>query len=324
MASRLKPLERSIVAAVAFHDAMDFPLTLDEVRRWLYAESDAERTAAASATVEDIQRALAAPPLRVRLTRAGEFVTLAGRQGIVIQRHDRRAANERKRQRAAAAARIVRWLPFVRGVFLVNTAAIGNARPESDIDVLIVVRDGRLWIARLLATAVLQLLRRRHHGRSVRDRICLSFFLTESALDVGGFRLPGGDPYLAFWTTRVVPVLDLDGVTAKFRVANRWVNACLPNGFLDQPPLVTDDRWARVKRRWWEWVMAGWFGHWLERVVRRPQEALIRRNATAERPTSQTDVVVSESVMKLHLTDRREWFRQQFYDRLHATENRPS
>lgn len=103
-----------------------------------------------------------------------------------------------------------RWLfqlcPFVRLVAVCNSSTIGDTRENSDIDLFVVAKPGRLFTARLGLTLLTSLFGLRRHGSKIRGRFCLSFYVTEEAMDLSAIALPSYDIYLAFWAQSLEPV----------------------------------------------------------------------------------------------------------------------
>jgi hypothetical protein len=144
------------------------------------------------------------------VSQAGLFV-LPGRESLVPLRHERMRDSVKKIKRLNRVVAYFRHVPFVRAVFVCNTLAWAHTRPESDVDLLVVVRHGHLWSARFFATLPLALLRLRP-GEVKESPVCLSFFLSDTALHLGSIRLPDGDPYLWYWVHSLLPVFDPDGL----------------------------------------------------------------------------------------------------------------
>lgn len=101
---------------------------------------------------------------------------------------------------------IIRFLPGVRAAFICNSVALGTADKDSDIDLLIVADCDRLWVARVFCTLVFHVLGVRRHSTKIAGRLCLSFFVTENALDLQKIAISPRDPYLAFWIASLLPV----------------------------------------------------------------------------------------------------------------------
>lgn len=210
--------------------------------------------------------------------------------------------------------RYVRLVPGVVAVAAGNTLAWWNTRPDSDIDLLVVARPGTVWLARLLVVAPFALLGKRP-GASAVDPFCFSFFATTDALDFSSLRLDGGDPYLAYWTRSLVPVLDRGGAFDRIRAENEWTREVLPNVDFARRPSLTPPRPTGLssgRAPYEEGERNGerrsFVATTLERVARAIQ---LRRFPPKIRALMNVDsrVVVNDRVLKFHENDRREEYR---------------
>lgn len=83
--------------------------------------------------------------------------------------------------------RVVWWLarlPYVRMIGVTGSLALNNTRRESDLDLLIIVKRGRIWTARFFILLVTQLTgrRRKYWDREAPDKICLNHYITDDAM----------------------------------------------------------------------------------------------------------------------------------------------
>ena len=106
--------------------------------------------------------------------------------------------------------------------------AFGNVKETSDIDLLIVTRHNRIWLGRFFATGLMQLFGMRRRGPLVAGRICLSFFVTEDALNFRNLSLEPEDIYLPYWISTLEPLVG-DNVYRNLMNQNRWIEEILPN-----------------------------------------------------------------------------------------------
>jgi hypothetical protein len=134
---------------VAYADLFDYPLTVDEVYRYL-----AYRAAPLSAVREALDNGLLT---NQRLARSRGYVTLAGRESVVETRLRREAVSARMWRKGLRYGRAIASLPFVRLVAVTGTLAVNNMELGEDIDYLIVTAPQRVWLARLLAVAFVHL-----------------------------------------------------------------------------------------------------------------------------------------------------------------------
>ncbi len=312
--SNLSPLQTAILRTLAYFDIFDFPLTEEEIWRWIYPQQPKS-----TITAEDVSAALQAGPLDTMIERQGKFIVVKGRSVIVQTRAERKVRNEKKWRRALTVARYVEMVPFIKMVAVVNTLAIDNARPESDIDLLIVIAPGHIWLTRMIVTGIVALLGYRRHGTNITDRVCLSFYMTTSELDLESLKREDDDPHFAFWASEAVPLLD-DGTYTKFVQANAWVNKMLPNAWSWdwRQRLIKPNSGLQSIKNFFEIFFQSPIGLSLEVWARNYQMKRMDKNTTSRSSEPTTDVIISEDVLKFHEADRRLVYRQKFYDRLRS------
>ncbi|MBI2444044.1 MAG: hypothetical protein HYV42_02255 [Candidatus Magasanikbacteria bacterium] len=289
----VRTLEQSISETLAYFDLLDFPLTKEELWRYLWQAP----SGAAAAFAAALNR------LKTGGTVAEKFGFhyLAGRGLLIEERRARGLVSEQKRQRASQAARLVGRLPFIRAVFLSSSVAAENAAPESDLDFFIITAPGRLWLARFFANALLRLLGWRVYGRERRDRICLCFFVAANQLDLAPLRVADDDIHFAYWLHQMLPLYDPHHYYDQLIAVNRWTRSYLPNIERPTPPIQSElrpsggkrDDWAERLTRFIQW-------HWLLPEIKQ------RANSPDH------SVVIAPGALKFHLNDSRERYRQQW------------
>lgn len=228
---------------------------------------------------------------------------------LVAERRMRFADAERK---FAKLRRALGWLarvPTVRAVAAVNTLAWWNTHAGSDIDLFIVARPGTIWMTRALLVLPFAFLKRRPaqaggHGNEPRDPFCFSFFTITDELQMAALQIEKEDPYLAYWTRSVVPVLDRDDVFDLFEKKNAWVREVLPHA---SGRMVHREH----GRALWSLLMPTFLLRASETFAKRLQErrfpAEIRRMANQD-----SRVVMSDRMLKFHVNDARAQFRDRF------------
>ncbi|MBI5135143.1 hypothetical protein HZA86_02830 [Candidatus Uhrbacteria bacterium] len=219
------------------------------------------------------------------------------------------------------------WIPFLRMVAVTNTLALNMAEDSSDIDVLVVGSSGRLWTVRWLVTAVLQLSGRRRHGHHIKNRICLSFYLSDQALNFGQFFHSNNDLHYAYWVGMIVPMFVANGhqTQEKFFQENSWINEFFPqHHWIGIAPVfeVRDASWAMRTRSTFEWFLRGRLGNVFETAVRWIQRKKIYSHQESRVHQKGVDVVVTDDVLKFHESDSRAEHRKQWREqcRFHGIE----
>lgn len=305
-------LSQSVLATLAYVDQFDYPLTAGEVWRFLYRPEGA-------VTQEDVNDALVDLMGQGKVDREGDWYMLSGRRAIATTRKERTEFSKKKWRRAKSAAEFLRLVPFVRGVFVCNSVAIDNGKKESDVDIVVIIKAGRMFMARLAVTAIVHLLGYRRHGTKIADRVCLSFYVTDDSIDFSSLRLQPEDPQLAFWVATFAPLINRDGMFQRVREANPWVLEYFPNAFSVDPRdgQLSEDQLLNTVRAFFENTFAGSVGEPLEQSARSMQMKRMQRNKHSRQNDATTDVVISDTLLKYHERDRRAEVREKFERRLH-------
>ena len=310
----MTPLSIAILRTLAYFDVFDYPLTIDQLWRWLYP-ADGQTI---SASLSDVEQELEKPELKSKVGRGGTYVFLAGRDHIVAVRESRFKYGERKWKRVLSAIGFLEVVPFIRMVAVVNTLAIDNAKEESDMDLLIVTAPQHLWLARLAITGIVSMLGYRRHGDKIKNRICLSFYSTTDVIDFSPLQLQPKDPHFAFWTSQAVPLINNNGTYEKFQSANAWVKDYLPNAW-DwnwQSRVVKPNSGLQSIRLFFETAFTQPIGSVLETMARDQQMKKMEKNTTSKASLGTSEVVISDHMLKFHEDDRRARYNQAFVERL--------
>jgi hypothetical protein len=199
-------LERAIVQTVAYADVFDYPLTADEIHRYLIGLQAGRGSI----------RTLLGAKVPDGLSRAGRYFTLAGREASVETRKRRMAAAADYWRQAVHYGRRMSHLPFVRMVAVTGALAMDN-NADGDIDYLIVTEPGRLWLCRALIVGLVRV------AALKRTELCPNYFLSERALVLEERNL-----FTAHEVTQMVPLAGI-ATYQQLRDLNRWTDQFLPN-----------------------------------------------------------------------------------------------
>jgi hypothetical protein len=200
-------LARAIVHAVAYADVFDYPLTADEIHRYLIG-LPASRGA--------IRAMLNNGSRPKELTRTGRYFTLAGHETAVDTRRARAATAADYWRRAVRYGHRISNLPFVRMVAVTGGLAMDNMS-DGDIDYLVITEPGRLWLCRAMIVGLVKL------AALKGTELCPNYFLSERALAL--------DERNLFTAHEVAQMVPLTGMPTyqKMRDLNRWTDQFLPN-----------------------------------------------------------------------------------------------
>jgi len=238
-------LEKAIYSTVAYRDMFHFPVTLDEIRRYLHGVrcSRSELLAALSSS----------PFLESHLDSDGEFFCLKGRGATFAIRRARRTLSHAQWPTAHRFARFLAMLPNVRMVAMTGSLAAGNFPEDGDIDFLLVTESGTLWRTRALCRLLARLDERLRRGL-----FCPNTFLSAAALALNRRTL-----YDAQELCQMIPLHGLD-VYETVRNANGWTAEWLPNAEGPPPGSVDLEPLSAGLKQAGEWLLAGTAGRALE------------------------------------------------------------
>ncbi|RYY39144.1 MAG: hypothetical protein EOO08_11480 [Chitinophagaceae bacterium] len=226
-------LRQDIIAALAYFDLFEYPLTQTEIVQFVPAAH-----AASAVTLE--LRALLAEKV---VFHYDSLFLLRNEPALVARR---RAGNQRARpllQKAARVARLLAAFPFVRGVAVSGSLSKNYADDGSDIDLFIITAPNRLWIARSLLHALKKL--SFIVGRE--EYFCMNYFVDEAGLEIREKNI--------YTATEIATLLPLQGIDAfhSFFQANDWCRSFLPNHLLRVS--YVQDRKSGWMKRTLEWCL---------------------------------------------------------------------
>lgn len=277
-------IERSILATILYYDCLDWPLTTFELWARLIpplhsrplGASDVPSLAQVALTIET------SVLLKQCISHKHGFWFIRGRSLLVNQRIGAMKESEEKLKRIF----LYRWLftatPFLYGAFVSGSVAGGRASKKSDIDILVVTKQGRIWTTRFFLTLFTTLAGVRRKGKKIKNRVCLNHYITNAALEIPFHSLYNAHTYLD-----LIPLINRFAVFERFFDQNAWVrryvtgDADAGNSSLSTysfPYRKVFEYLARIKRSVCESLLQGKIGDGLEHLTKRLQWYLIRNN----------------------------------------------
>lgn len=202
------PLEHAILAALAYSDIFDHPLTMDELHKFLVVPATKEEIAICISAMNKIHC-------------HDGYYFLADRPEVVDIRRTRETISRKAFRRAKFYGRILGSLPFIRMVALTGSLAMLNLSKNRDMDFMLGAKPGHVWTARAFVLAF---------GRMARlfgDVICPNVIISEQKLAWEARNL-----YSAREFAQMIPISGLD-VFHQLLAANQWVHDILPNAPLE-------------------------------------------------------------------------------------------
>ncbi|MBI2676895.1 MAG: hypothetical protein HYX21_03065 [Candidatus Yanofskybacteria bacterium] len=219
-------LEKSVLATIIYYDVFDFPLTLLEVFNLLI---NPRRISVTEEVGEpDLEKVFKALEELKKLGEIQEWqgfyfpsrLSLDGRM-LVQERLEKNKIAEEKWKKARRYLFWVQALPYIEAVFASGSLALNHTAEESDLDVLVVASQGRIWIARVFISLLMGFLgvRRKKNQTIAPDKVCLNHYITSSSLKISFESLYNAQSYV-----HLAPIYCRKGGLIKdFLTENRWV-----------------------------------------------------------------------------------------------------
>lgn len=302
---RIKNLEESILFTLSYFDVFEYPLTSFEVWRYLFAWR---------AELEEVILKLDELIRKGQIETKNGFYFLSERSDLVSKRQSRYDISEKFWDRAVLATKILSYLPFIKMIAVVNSLAYFNCDKKSDIDFLIIAEKGKIWTARALSSTLLHLLGLRRHGRKVAKRVCLSFYVSESKMNLDYIARDKLGFFVAYWIGQCTPTLNIGRTYESFRGQNNWIYRYLPNigGNITnyyinfKRPLL-----ASGTKKLLSLILKNDF---FEKTARTIQMVVI--NKSQKKWGNPKSVITNDYILKFHPEDLREGYKKELEKRL--------
>ena len=168
-------------------------------------------------------------------------------------------------------------IAFVRGIWINGSLALNDTDKQSDFDVLVVAKFGRLYTARFFLSLAASFMgaRRKRGQTSAPDKFCFNHYITDATLAISSRSLYSAQVY-----SHLKPVLG-EELLGKFYADNSWMYRYifranhgeeLIRRNLSRSPLLS------FKKNFWEWILGGRIGNLVEKILRYFQQERIRKN----------------------------------------------
>jgi len=196
--------------------------------------------------------------------------------------------------------RVFRFVPFVRFVLAAGSLATGELHPQSDFDVIVGVKEKRIFTVRFFSILIFEIFGWRRRSGDLKaaasDKICLNHFVAPRR-----YRL--SEPHNAYWHwlyQHLVPVMGDETAIAAFFRANDWLR---PSRIYrrDKRYLGPGSSWLKTLG---EKALAGKLGDCLERILKKGQIRRIERGLT-EKLGYQPRLVYNDDELEFHPDTRR-------------------
>jgi len=295
-------LENYIIKTLVFFDLFNQPLSLFEIYKYLNIKAELFEILDCLESLKD------------KIENKNGFYYLQGREQLVEERFKKFNYFKRKIKKALFFSKLIAVFPMVRGVAVSNIIADHNLRDKSDIDLLVVSSKNKIWLTRFFCAGLAKFLNLRPNRKTKKDKICLSFYVSEDNLNLEEYLYNQNDLYFIYWLVGLQILIDKNDIFYRFEFENKWINKYLPNfacfvtlGEAEAQPPVNLDSSFRGNEK------SG--GYFLEKFSKKIQ-LKIMPNELKFKNCDFGGVVLKDNIIKLFLEDKRPEFIERFESNL--------
>lgn len=282
---KINEIQKSILKTIVFFDTLCYPLKIEEIfenlqtidKKWEVSFSEVKKNLF---------------ELKNFVESKDDFWFLKGKSFLVNERKKREKISKKRWEKLKRIIKIINHLPFLEGVFVGGSLSLYNSRDDSDIDLLIVAKKGRIFTVRFFLTLLLDLIGERRQAKKIAGKICLSHYLTDESL-----RSRRENLYIAYTFLHFLPVISRKNIFERFRKENDWMKKYLCFiGLTFRPPFLIESP-SKVAI-FFEKILLGSFGNWLEGKLKEIQ--IKRKEKKYPQEINGGRIVLEDSLIELH------------------------
>ena len=136
-------MKHAILFTLSYHSRFSYPLTFDELHRFLVINRLVSPNELKTELTELINQK--------KITEKKDFYYLPNLPDLPDIRLNRQKTSQTKLRLARRAARLIGLLPWVKLICVTGSLAMENSDSGDDIDLMIVTAQNRLWLVRPFA-----------------------------------------------------------------------------------------------------------------------------------------------------------------------------
>ena len=210
-------IEKAILQTLAFFDIFGRPLTLEEIWKYLYKLKASQLQVLIG--LEYLQK-------KLKINKKNHYYFLNRQPLIIAEFEKRKLVCQRNWQKVKWVIRLLRFIPFVKNISIINSLAFGTSNENSDIDILMITKKNRLWTTRALVILLLEIIGQNKNKWYQAGKFCLGFAFDESRLNLKAIKKEYPE-HFGYWLATLTPFYDR-GIYQELIKANFLVEI-LPN-----------------------------------------------------------------------------------------------
>lgn len=212
-------LRKRIFSTLAYFDIFDFPLTEDEIIRFLHTSQKLVKK-----NLENDLKNISSKKMKNLIV-----YFLPKKEKNIEKRKEREAFSATKIEKVKKILNFLGFIPTVAYIGISGSLAMKNGDEDSDIDLFIIAFHHSVWTTRFITWVALLILgKRRKRNTSGKNDICLNMIMDRNNLL---FSYARQDIYTAHEIVQVLPIVNKYKTYELFLQKNKWVLHYMANSF---------------------------------------------------------------------------------------------
>lgn len=286
--------EKAIVRTLLYSDIFDYPLSEEEVWKFLISNKDINKTVFDS-KIKKINSVV---------FRKNGFLHIEKNAAAVSKRINKFEESQIKLNLAHKIIKKLFIIPTVIFVGLSGNLSMMNAGKYDDIDLFVITRKDTVWITRLLLILCLKILgkHRKRNDKKVADKFCLNMIVDEEKLSLSkNLR----SLYTSHEIAQLKPVMQRGNTYKKFINSNKWIQSYMPNAYEE----IKSQRVKEIEKNLFSDLLGDFLSFaFFENLVKLFQTTLIKRNLTKE--------IIEDKFIALHPKDYKNIILAQYTEKI--------
>lgn len=224
------------------------------------------------------------------------------RADMNLEKRQQQVLYDKKWRKFLRRTWVFRFVPFVDFALAAGSMATGNVNPDSDFDVIVGAKTGRIFTARFFAVLIFGIFgwrrRKLSHKETASDKICLNHFITPASYKLS-------PPHNDYWRNlylNLVPLFGNSDTINRFLIANaEWLGETRAYQDDLRHRYQSSSRYKILK----EWILSGSFGDWMEKILRHFQISRIERSLRGDSRQYKPRIIYTDSELEFHPDTRR-------------------
>jgi len=290
----LKRLKKNVLLTLVYNRALSVPLTLIQVDRYLISKENLDNFTLAE--LREVLKFWQTKGLVKEINGLWVFSKNELDKNYLSEYIQKEKISQEKIKKVIKALKYFSRIPYLKSLNICGSVGRKVSNEKSDIDLLVLTKENRVWIVRFFLTTISFLLRSKTNDLKPRDnKFCLNHYRTNKSY------LLGKDMQDIYSACEYSRMLNVYSTGDSFLESNIWIKNYLPNFNFSKPPLInTKSKFKKILEN----VLDAKLGDMLENVLKKLQVKKIRKGSEDLELQDNARLVTENNVIMFHLNPR--------------------